>query len=76
MKTKPAETIDFRELRTVEEIEKLNPGAFPNDRLRYLIEHAAENGLRRCLVRLGPRSILIHEPRFNEWLTDRLGLSA
>jgi len=68
--------VDFRELRTVEQIEASNPGAFPNDRLRYLLEHAERNGLARCIVRLGPRSILIHEPRFNEWLTDRLGLSA
>ena len=68
--------VNFRELRTVEEIAAANPVAFPNDRLRYLIERAEENGLKRCIVRLGKRSLLIHEPRFNEWLTDRLGISA
>lgn len=68
--------IDFRELRTVEEIAAANPSAFPNDRLRYLIEHANQNGLAGCIVRLGSRSILIHEPRFNRWLSDRLGQGA
>jgi len=70
-----AEDFDFRDLRTVEQIAHENQAACPGARLRWWIERADSNGFRQCLVRVG-RTVQIHEPRFNRWLLDHLGLGA
>jgi len=66
---------DFRDLRTVEEISAANPKACSESRIRWWIEQADRNGFRQCIVRVG-RVVLIHEPRFNRWLRDHLGVAA
>lgn len=63
--------LDFRDLRTVRQISDANP-AISAGTLRWWIDQAERNGLRWCVVRIG-RTVYVHEPRFNRWLTDHLG---
>ncbi len=56
----------FKNLRTVRQIAEDNP-IINEATLRWWIFHAAANGFRSCVVRVG-RRIYIDVDRFGEWL--------
>lgn len=57
-------------LRTVAQMAEECP-AFPESRLRHLVDRAATNGLldSGAIVRKGGR-VLIHRERFDSWVTS------
>ena len=59
--------LDFRNLKTVNQVEELSGGTLSRGKLRAYIYDRKRNGFDHCLIRVGGRW-LIDTEQLNEWL--------
>lgn len=61
-------TVDFRELRRVDQIARENP-ALSAGTIRWWIARDVDRFASRCILKVG-RSVYVSLPAFNAWLAE------
>lgn len=64
-------TENIQKFATVKELSKIFP-SFSEPSLRYLLFNAKQNGLDKCIRRIG-RKILLNIPEFEGWINSQTG---